>query len=83
MLRFRKMRSLQVFASAHASISNHFNLERSLSSRDIFKANRTTALTQWHGLCLELSVVRVFRTRCQTLSGTLPRLKPSCSDKTQ
>jgi putative transposase len=34
MLRFRRMRSLQKFASVHASVTNHFNSERSLSSRD-------------------------------------------------
>jgi hypothetical protein len=40
MLRFRRIRTLQKFASVHASVFNHFNQERSLSSRDIFKANR-------------------------------------------
>ena len=33
MLRFRRMRSLQKFASVHASVTNHFNTDRSLSSR--------------------------------------------------
>ena len=51
MLRFRRMRSLQKFAAVHASVSNHFNRERSLSSRDIFKAQRTVALAEWRGLC--------------------------------
>jgi putative transposase len=32
MLRFRRMRSLQKFAAVHASVSNHFNQERSHSS---------------------------------------------------
>ena len=50
MLRFRRMRSLQKFAAVHASISNHFNRERSLSSRDLFKANRAAALSEWRGL---------------------------------
>ena len=50
MLRFRRMRSLQKFASVHASVSNHFNQERSLSSRSIFKANRAAALAEWRGL---------------------------------
>jgi putative transposase len=53
MLRFRRMRSLQKFASVHASVSNHFNQERSLSSRPVFKANRAAALTEWRGLCAE------------------------------
>src|SRR6056297_4252974 len=51
MLRFRRMRSLQLFASVHASVTNHFNTERSLSSRHFFKANRAAALAEWRGLC--------------------------------
>jgi putative transposase len=51
MLRFRRMRSLQKFASVHASVINHFNQERSLSSRPVFKQNRTAALAEWRGLC--------------------------------
>ena len=51
MLRFRRMRSLQIFASVHASVSNHFNSERGLSSRPLFKANRAAALAEWRGLC--------------------------------
>ena len=51
MLRFRRMRSLQKFAAVHASVSNHFNQERSLSSRPLFKANRAAALSEWRGLC--------------------------------
>jgi putative transposase len=50
MLRFRKMRSLQKFVSVHASVHNHFNLERHLYSRDTFKANRTAALAEWRQL---------------------------------
>ncbi len=50
MLRFRRTRSLQKFAAIHASIYNLFNSERSLSSRHIFKRNRTVALAEWRGL---------------------------------
>ncbi|MBM3616859.1 MAG: IS6 family transposase, partial [Alphaproteobacteria bacterium] len=50
MLRFRSMRTLQTFASVHASVSNHFNQERSLSSRTNYKAVRTAALAEWRGL---------------------------------
>ena len=53
MLRFRRMRSLQKFASVHASVSNHFNQERSLSKRTHFKQNRTAALAEWRGLFAE------------------------------
>ena len=50
MLRFRRMRTLQKFASVHASVHNHFNLERSLTSREHYKANRVAALSEWRGL---------------------------------
>ena len=57
MQRFRQMRSLQKFAAVHASVSNHFNQEHSLSSRTNFKLNRAAALAEWRGLvrvtCLE------------------------------
>ena len=50
MLRFRRMRTVQKFASVHASVHNHFNQERALFSRQNFKANRAAALTEWRGL---------------------------------
>jgi putative transposase len=50
MLRFRRMRSLQIFANIHASVCNHFNLERTLSSRETYKAARAAALVEWRGL---------------------------------
>jgi putative transposase len=51
MRRFRSMRSLQKFASVHASVCNHFNQERHLYSRDNFKLNRAAALSEWRQLC--------------------------------
>ena len=51
MLRFRRMRSLQKSAGVHSSIHNLFNAERTLSSRDTFKASRTAALIEWRQLC--------------------------------
>ncbi len=51
MLRFRRMRTLQKFASVHASVTNHFNSKRSLPSRPLFKANCAAALAEWRGLC--------------------------------
>ena len=47
MLRFRHMRSLQKFISIHSSVFNHFNKERHLNSRDIFKVQREAALFKW------------------------------------
>jgi putative transposase len=51
MLRFRRMRSLQKFAAVHSSVHNLFNQERHLSSRDIFKRNRSAALDAWRQIC--------------------------------
>lgn len=50
MLRFRRLRSLQKFASVHASVHNHFNQERHLYSRENFKMNRSAALAEWREL---------------------------------
>jgi putative transposase len=50
MLRFRRMRTLQKFASVHASVCNHFNSERHLYTRQNFKLNRAAALAEWRGL---------------------------------
>jgi putative transposase len=51
MQRFRSMRSLQKFASVHASVHNHFNHQRHLYSRNNFKINRTAALNEWRQVC--------------------------------
>jgi putative transposase len=51
MQRFRRMRSLQIFASVHASVHNHFNQESHLYSRQNFKLNRAAALSEWRQLC--------------------------------
>ena len=50
MARFRSSKSLQKFASIHASVHNHFNQERHLNSRQVFKLNRVTALLEWRQL---------------------------------
>jgi putative transposase len=50
MQRFRTVRTLQKFAAAHASIHNHFNQDRHLNRRDIFKQNRSAALAEWRQL---------------------------------
>jgi putative transposase len=50
MLRFRRMRSLQMIAYVHASVLNHFNQERSLSPGSSYKAKRAAALTEWRDL---------------------------------
>ena len=50
MARFRDIKTLQKFASAHASIHNHFNQDRHLNRRDLFKQNRAAALAEWRQL---------------------------------
>jgi putative transposase len=50
MLRFRRMKTLQKFSSVHASVHNHFNQERHLTSRETFKQNRSAALAEWRCL---------------------------------
>jgi putative transposase len=50
MLRFRRMMTLQKFSSVHASVHNHFNQERHLTSRQTFKQNRSAALAEWRSL---------------------------------
>ncbi len=50
MAKFRDIKTLQKFASAHASIHNHFNQDRHLNRPDIFKQNRSAALAEWRQL---------------------------------
>jgi putative transposase len=50
MAKFRDVKTLQKFASVHASIHNHFNLERQLTRRHDFKQNRSAALAEWRQL---------------------------------
>ncbi len=51
MVGFRSPATLQKFASTHSSIHNHFNHDRHLNHRDIFKQNRAAALSEWRQLC--------------------------------
>jgi putative transposase len=50
MAKFRDVKTLQKFASVHASVHNHFNLDRHLTRRDDFKQNRSAALAEWREL---------------------------------
>jgi putative transposase len=47
MLRFRRMKTLQKFASVHANVHNHFNLERHLIDRQSYRERRSAALAEW------------------------------------
>lgn len=47
MQRFRQMKSLKKFASVHASLHNHFQLERHLVDRKTYKQRRSAAWAEW------------------------------------
>ena len=44
--KLRDMKTLQKFASVHASVHNHFNLELHLTTPETFKQNRSAALAE-------------------------------------
>ena len=50
MLRFRRMKTLQKFASVHGSVTNHFNQQCHLISREHFKERRSQALAEWRAV---------------------------------
>jgi putative transposase len=50
MLRFRRMKTLQKFASVHGSVHNHFQQERHLVSREIYRERRSAALAEWRSV---------------------------------
>jgi putative transposase len=47
MAKFRSYKSLQKFTSIHASVHNHFNLQRYLINRHTFKISRSAAMVEW------------------------------------
>lgn len=50
MSKFRDIKTLPKFSSVHASVHNHFNLDRHLNSRETFKQSRSAALAEWRQL---------------------------------
>jgi len=50
MAKFRDIKTLQKFASVHASLFNHFNTDRHLNRRETFKQSRSAALAEWRQL---------------------------------
>jgi putative transposase len=50
MLLVRQMKTLQKFASVHASMHNHFNSERHLVDRQTYTHRRSAALAGWQSL---------------------------------
>jgi putative transposase len=47
---FRSTRTLQKFSSVHAQVHNHFNQERHLVTRQVYKQRRAGALAEWRAL---------------------------------
>ena len=47
MERFRRIKTLQKFVAVHGAVHNHFNQERHLSSRDLYRKRRSAALDEW------------------------------------
>ncbi len=47
MNKFRSEKALQKFVSIHAQFYNHYNHERHLNCREIFKKHRNLALAEW------------------------------------
>ena len=43
-------KTLQKFSSIHAQVHNHFNQERHLVTREVYKQRRSAALVEWRGL---------------------------------
>ena len=54
MQRFRRMKSLQKFASVHGNVQSHFNTEHHLIDRQTYKANRPVALAEWRSLMAKI-----------------------------
>ena len=44
------MHTLQKFSAVHASVHNHFNQDRHLVSRDIYKERHSAALAEWQAV---------------------------------
>ena len=52
MVRFRRMKTLQKFVAVHAQLHNHFNQERHLVSREIYRQRRSAALAEWRSIMI-------------------------------
>jgi len=50
MLRFRVWRRCSSSAQVHGQVHNHFNQERDLVTRSVYKQRRSAALAEWRAL---------------------------------
>jgi putative transposase len=64
MQRFRRMKTLQTFASVHANVHNHFSLERHLVDRQTHKERRSAALAEWQILVSQTAAPKVRGASC-------------------
>jgi putative transposase len=68
MSRFRRMKTLQKFASVHASTHNHFSQERHLIDRQTYKERRSAAWssgrTSWPEACVTKPSLHETETSC-------------------
>ena len=67
MLRFRRMKSLQKFASVHANVHNHFNSRTSPRRSDTYKHRRSAALAEWQrsrAELLRIAIAALAETSC-------------------
>ena len=44
------MKTLRKFSSVHAQVHNHFNHERHLITRQVYKQRRSAAFAEWRAL---------------------------------
>lgn len=51
MQKFKSAITLQILTSIHSQIYNHFNHQRHLQKRHIYKRQRSNSLSEWRGLC--------------------------------
>ena len=52
MQKFKNPATLQKFTTIHGLIYNHFNHERHLETRQIYKQKRAAALIEWREICV-------------------------------
>ncbi len=57
MARFRDIKALQKLAAVHASYHNHFNHQRHLNGRHIFKRHPADALAEWRQLAARETLI--------------------------
>ena len=68
MQRFRSMKTLQKFSSVHAQVHNHFNQERHLVTRQLYKQRR---LARWPSGALSRHRLPLARRRSRYMSASL------------